>query len=132
VDTEDLTDPWKMKKKGHYFGTEINGKWWKRYRKDKMCARGSGEYWYDGRSFHFRRYLPKAPLVFDFGNLEGIKRGNWHAGQWSGGGTIVKLLWEKDGLRLSSGFLLSRNRLDTENIITEMEGLIQEASDRDS
>jgi hypothetical protein len=30
-------------KQGHYFGTEIDGKWWRRYRESGYSARGSGE-----------------------------------------------------------------------------------------
>mgnify|MGYP001567496802 CR=1 FL=1 len=32
-------------KKGNYLGTEIDEKWWKRYRSPGFFARGSGEFW---------------------------------------------------------------------------------------
>lgn len=35
---------------GHYLGTEIDEKWWRRYRKNKFLARGNGEYLY-GKGF---------------------------------------------------------------------------------
>ena len=41
------------RKAGHYFGTEIDDKWWKRYKKGKMLARGKGFYWYDKKKFIF-------------------------------------------------------------------------------
>ena len=49
------------KKKGHYIGTEINEKWWSRYRGEGFFARGNGEYWFDEDFFYFRRYLTKEP-----------------------------------------------------------------------
>ncbi len=49
------------KKKGHYIGTEINEKWWSRYREEGFFARGNGEYWFDEDFFYFRRYPTKEP-----------------------------------------------------------------------
>ena len=57
------------KNKRHYFGTEIDGKWWKRYTKNKLFARGAGEYWYDDNSFNFRRYLTQTPRVFHYQDI---------------------------------------------------------------
>jgi hypothetical protein len=113
-----------LKRKGHYFGTEINETWWKRYMKDKLFARGTGEYWYDGNAFKFRRYLTKTPIVLLFDNIIELKTGYWHAGRWGGRHSIIKFIWEKDGIRLSSGFLLSRHRESTENMIREFQGYI--------
>jgi hypothetical protein len=111
-----------LKRKGHYFGTEINETWWKRYMKDKFFARGTGEYWYDSHAFRFRRYLTKAPIVLPFDNVIELKTGYWHAGRWGRRNPIIKFIWEKDGIRLSSGFLLSRHRGTTENMISEFRG----------
>jgi hypothetical protein len=109
-----------IKRKGHYSGTEIDEKWWTRYRKDHMFARGAGEYWYDGDSFYFRRYLTKSPIAIKFSAIKAIKTGNWHAGRWAGGRQIVKILWEKEGINLSSGFILSESGIDTEDIMREL------------
>ena len=97
-----------IKRKGHYSGTEIDEKWWKRYKKDKMFARGAGEYWYDSDAFYFRRYLTKAPIVIHYNDIKEIKTGTWHGGQWAGGRKVIKLVWQKEDVSLSSGFILSK------------------------
>lgn len=95
------------KHKGHYLGTEINETWWKRYTKDKLFARGVGEYWYDDSAFYFRRYLTKAPIVLNYADIIELKTGHWHAGRWGAGRPILKFIWQRHGIRLSSGFLLA-------------------------
>ena len=108
------------KRKGSYFGTEINEQWWRRYVKDGMLARGAGEYWFDDRCFFFRRYLTRTPIVIDFDNLIAIKTGRWHAGRWAGGALLIKFIWQKEAVRLSSGFLLSGDRFDTETMVADL------------
>ena len=98
------------KRKGHYLGTEVNEKWWKRYRREKFFARGNGEYWFEDDALCFHRYLTKAPIKIRFQNIVDIKFGRWHAGRWCAGQEVVKIIWEKEGLRLSSGFLVSKKR----------------------
>lgn len=110
-----------MKRKGHYSGTEINEKWWKRYRKDGMFARGTGEYWYDSDSFYFMRYLTKTPMAIRLGDVKEIKAGRWHAGQWAGGRPIMKIIWQKGSLMLSSGFIVSKSRTEAEEIMRDLE-----------
>ena len=92
--------------------------------KDKLFARGTGEYWYDSHTFNFRRYLTKTSIVLQFKNIIELKTGNWHAGRWGGRHPIIKFIWEKDGVRLSSGFLLSRHRETTETMIREFQQYI--------
>ena len=117
-----------VKRKGQYFGTEIEEKWWRRYTKNKLFARGTGEYWYDKDSLDFRRYLTKTPIVFHFNDLTEIKTGCWHAGRWSGKQPIIKFIWNEDGKRLSSGFLLSGNRDETACMIKEFQEYISAAN----
>jgi len=117
-----------IKRKGHYFGTEINQIWWKRYMKDNMFARGTGEYWYDEHTFSFRRYLTKTAITFRYENIIELKTGNWHAGKWGGGRTIIKFVWEKEGVSLSSGFLLSKHKNVTEQILEELNKYINAAN----
>lgn len=108
------------RRKGHYFGTEIEGKWWKRYRRDGLFARGTGEFWFDGDALCFRRYLTKTPLVFRFGDIREVRTGRWHAGQWGMGRPVIKLIWEKEGMSLSSGFLLVNSDREAELLVTEI------------
>ena len=113
-----------IKRNGHYSGTEIDETWWKRYTKDKMFARGAGEYWYDSDAFYFRRYLTKTPIVIHFKDIREIKTGKWHSGQWAGGRNIIKLIWQKGDVTLSSGFVLSKSPHETENIKRELHNYI--------
>ena len=96
-------------KKGLYLGTEIIGKkWWKRYLKDKLFARGNGKYWFDDNGFSFLRYLTSTPIYIPFSEVIEIQLGTKHVGRWAMGNLIVKILWRKDDLVLSSGFLYQR------------------------
>lgn len=94
-------------RKGHYLGTVVDGKWWKRYRQDGWFARGSGEWWLEGGELHFRRFLTKRPLVLPLDRIRSVETGTWHAGQWAAGRTVIKLTWENEGRCLTAGFVLA-------------------------
>jgi hypothetical protein len=106
--------------KGRYLGTEIDEKWWKRYRKDKFFARGSGEYWFGDSGLYFRRYLTRHPIEIPFTKVIEVKMGKSHAGKWLLGSRVLKLIWEKDGMKLSSGFIVSRNQQETEAVMADL------------
>ncbi len=92
------------KKDGHYLGTEIDEKWWKRYTGNKLLARGNGEYWMEQDAFCFHRFFTKSDIRIRFKDIVDVKIGKWHSGRWHSGWPIVKIVWMKDGVRLSSGF----------------------------
>jgi hypothetical protein len=96
------------KSKGHYLGTAIDGKWWKRYMGKDFFARGNGEYWYDEQAFYFQCYLTRRPLVIPFQHVRAVQLGRSHCGRWACGAPVVKLIWQDEELSLSSGFVLSR------------------------
>ena len=77
------------KKRGHYLGTEINEKWWKRYTKNKMLARGNGVFSYNQDSIKFLRKLTTSPIEINFNEIVDIKTGKWHSGQWGAGRKII-------------------------------------------
>lgn len=114
-----------LKKAGAYLGTEIDATWWKRYRKDGFFARGNGEYWLEEGGFYFRRYLTKKVMVIPYNDIGEVKAGTWHAGQWRMGRPILKIVWLKDGLRLSSGFVVSRSFDETMHMKRELEDRIR-------
>jgi len=95
------------KNKGAYLGTEIEGIWWKRYTKDNLFARGNGEYWFDEKGLYFLRYFAKEPIFIPSGSIQEVKIGRWHSGRWAMGNPILKIIWVKDGINLSSGFIVS-------------------------
>ena len=113
-----------LKRVGAYLGTEIDEIWWKRYRKDGFFARGNGEYWFEDEDLYFRRYLTKKPIIIPYSRIETLQLGKWHAGQWRMGKPILKILWLKDGLRLSSGFVLSRSLDETLNLKADLENRV--------
>jgi hypothetical protein len=110
-----------QKKQGHYMGTETDSKWWRRYTKAPFFASGSGEYWYDEQTFYFRRYLTQNPLMIPFQGVRELQVGRWHCGTWAWGAPIVKLIWEKDGRSLSSGFVLSWHKSQAQQVIEDLE-----------
>ena len=116
--------------KGLYLGTEIVGRrWWKRYLKDKLFARGNGVYWFGDDGFYFLRYLTRRPIVIPFSDVLEIELGTKHAGRWAMGNLIVKIIWKKIGLILSSGFLVSKKREDARILKAELEKRIHKTEE---
>ena len=115
------------KRRGHYLGTEIDGKWWRRYSSDGLLARGNGEFWIDASALFFRRYLTKIPIVIPFGDVLDVNVGTWHAGRWAGGAPVVKIVWKKADNHLSSGFVFSRDARETEALVQEIRSHMQQA-----
>ncbi len=113
------------KRAGKYFGTEIDEKWWKRYRKGKMLARGNGTFVWKENAIHFLRQLTKTPIVIENNRIVDVKTGNWHAGQWGGGKVILKILWKKDNQLLNSGFSLSTENGGVEAVLSELRRTLQ-------
>ncbi len=112
------------KKDGYYFGTEINEKWWKRYKKDNFFARGNGEYWFEDNGLYFLKYLTKDPMFVPFESIVEIKTGKWHSGNWGANNTIIKIIWDNNGEILSSGFIFSKNKAEIEDIKNFLERMI--------
>ena len=110
---------------GKYFGTEIDEKWWKRYRQNKMLARGNGTLSYDEQSISFLRLLTKKPIVIEFENIAEIKIGKWHSGQWGAGKPIVKIIWQNDGLLLSSGFSISTESGTIDEFVSDLSNMLK-------
>ncbi len=105
------------KRRGHYLGTEIEERWWRRYTGEGLLARGIGEYWFEGSSLYFLRYLTQEPIVMDLRKALEVKVGKWHSGRWAGGSPVVKIVWRRNDVRLSSGFVLSKHARETEALV---------------
>ncbi|HHX43304.1 MAG TPA: hypothetical protein GX714_04865 [Chloroflexi bacterium] len=95
------------RRRGYYFGTVVNGAWWRRAYGDALFARGSGELWYDDEALFFRRYLTPTPLVIPFEQVTGLSIGRWHAGRWGLGRPVIKVHWRRGAQDLSSGFAVA-------------------------
>jgi hypothetical protein len=105
---------------GHYIGSAVEGKWWRRYLKAPFFAQGTGRYWYDEHAFYFHRSLTRDPLVIPFRSVRGIEVGYWHCGTWAWGAPIVKLVWEHDGHELSSGFVVARDNDQAQRVVEDL------------
>jgi len=101
-------------RRGHYLGTEVDERWWRRYAQEGFLARGTGTWWLDDEAFRFHRTLTRAPLAIAFADVLEVKLGRWHAGRWAGGAPVVKLVWARDGARLGSGFVIGRDPREAE------------------
>ena len=110
--------------KGHYLGTVIDEKWWKRYKKDKLFARGNGKYWFDETTFYFLRYLTKQPIQIPLRKIIRFEIGKSHAGRWLFRQIVLKIIWEKDGALLSSGFIVARDQQETEKLMAALKRLV--------
>ena len=89
--------------------------------------RGLGKYWTDERGFVFRRLLMQREIVIPFATMRAVKIGRWHAGTWGAGQPIVKIVWESDGRRLSSG-ILTTGRAEADRLRYALERGMQPAS----
>ena len=110
---------------GKYFGTEINEKWWRRYTKDRLLARGNGIFSYNQDQIRFLRTLTKIPIEIRFKEIIGFKTGKWHSGQWGAGRKIIKVIWKKNDQLLSSGFSIAINDTDLNKIILELNSILE-------
>ncbi len=94
-------------KRGNYFGTEIDGAWFRRFREDGFFARGNGKLWLDEGGLFFLRTLTKTPLEIPWREMTGVRLGKWHSGRWAAGRPVLKVDFQRRGRNLSAGFQLS-------------------------
>ncbi|MBW2701628.1 MAG: hypothetical protein JRF33_12500 [Deltaproteobacteria bacterium] len=115
------------KKKGNYFGTEIDRKWWKRFRKDGLFARGNGDFWMDEEGIRFHRKMTKTPFLLTWAELSGAELGRWHAGRWGGRRPLLKLDFERDGKILCAGFYLAADWVQMESLAKDLDAKIRKS-----
>ena len=87
---------------------------------------GNGVYWFSDDGFYFLRYLTRGPICIPFSDVVGTELGTKHAGRWAMGNLIVKIIWRKGELTLSSGFLVSKKGEDAMILKAELEKRIHE------
>lgn len=108
------------RKKGNYFGTEIDRSWYKRFRQDGFFARGNGELWLEEEGLFFLRLLTKKPLKVRWEEMTDVRLGKWHAGRWAAGRPVLKIDFRRDGRELSAGFLLSTSWAEMEAFANDL------------
>ena len=106
--------------RGSYFGTEIDGKWWRRYKGPGFFTRGTGEFWMSEEGLHFRRLLTDVPLSIRFDEITAVRLGTWHCGRWGHGRPVLKVDFVRDGRKLSAGFYLSADREEMERLVEDL------------
>lgn len=107
-------------KQGSYFGTEIAGKWWKRYREQGFFARGNGDFDLDATGISFHKKLTKEPLVVSWDEISSADLGKWHAGRWAMGRPILRVEFVRDHQKLCAGFHISRDWAAMETLASEI------------
>lgn len=112
---------------GGYLGTEMDGKWYRRYMAEGFFARGSGRWWFEEDAFCFRRKLLKTPMRIPFAAVTGVRVGSWHAGKWVLRPVAVKVDWELDGRALSSGFVFAKSHEGARQMAAHLEALASRA-----
>lgn len=105
---------------GSYHGTEMDGRWWRRYRGTGFFARGSGEFWTDEAGLHFRRALTQAPLSIAWDEIAALRLSRWHAGRWGCGRPILQVDFSRDGRALTAGFSLSGDWKQMEDFVADL------------
>ncbi len=107
-------------KTSNYYGTEVNGKWWRRYRGVAFFARGNGDFSMTEAGIEFRKTLTKRPLEIGWGEICAVEIGTWHAGRWGGRRQILKVVFERDGDRLSAGFAISKDDAAMQQLVDDL------------
>jgi hypothetical protein len=107
-------------KRDSYYGTEIDGKWWRRYRAPGFLARGNGELWQDAAGVHFRKALTRAPLSISWGEMTAVRLGKWHCGRPGYGRPLLKVDFRRAGLDLTAGFRLSGDPNGAEQLAADL------------
>jgi hypothetical protein len=102
-------------------GTELDEKWYRRYKKKGFFARGLGDWWIENNIFRFHRIMLKKDLEIPLARVRAIELGRWHGGQWAGRKRVLKFIWEHEGRRLSSGFVLTRSSADAARLREKLE-----------
>jgi len=103
--------------KGVYLGTDIVEHWWSRLPKTEICPRSRGTWWYDERGFYFQRHLTEHPIFIPVKSIIRMQLGKRHAGTWVITSHILKIFWNQDNLKLSSGFIISKSRSEAVRLI---------------
>jgi len=109
-----------QKKRGHYLGTEIDHKWWRRYSKEGFYTRGSGEYWINDGFLFFQHHSKQTPIRLPLRNIVEIVYCPSKRKTRSDGTPLIKLIWQKEGKWLSSVFALYGSPEETSGLLASL------------
>ena len=105
------------KNRGQYLGTEIDHKWWRRYSKGGFFTRGKGEYWVKDGFLFFQHKTRQNPIRLPLQDIVEIILYPCRQRFRLGNKSVIKLVWQKDGRWLSSGFALSGDSEETSGLM---------------
>ena len=108
------------KKSGHYLGTRIEHKWWRRYTEEGFMTRGNGEYWIADGSLFFQHRARQDPIHLPLCDIVEVALSPCKERAPNIGRPVVHLTWKKDGRWLSSGFILSSSAEETSNLLVHL------------
>ncbi|MEA2001633.1 MAG: hypothetical protein U9N84_07080 [Actinomycetota bacterium] len=114
---------------GSYYGTEVDGKWWKRYRGKGFFTRGGGDYWMDETGFHFRKMLTATPFTIGWDEMVSVRIGKSHAGRWGFGRPLLTIEFSSDARPLCAGFYLTSEWSQMEQIAGDISTKLSHLSD---
>lgn len=117
------------KRRGNYFGTEVDHRWYKRFWRDGMFARGNGVFWIGEPGLFFLRTLTSRPIRILWTEMTGAGLGTWHAGRWAAGRPILKIEFRRHDLDLCAGFLLSADWGETRSLANDLQRRIEMLAD---
>jgi hypothetical protein len=107
-----------QKKRGQYLGTEIDHKWWQRYSEEGFFTRGTGEYWIKDGTFYFQHQVRQKPIKLPLQDIVEIALHPCNRRTKIGVMQIIELVWQKDGLWLSSSFALPGSIDEVNGLLT--------------
>ncbi len=94
-------------KVGLYVGTEVEGRWWRRYTGGASLRGATAAC---GRTGGPSRYLTADALHSTWSLVHSIQSGAFHSGRWAWGLPIIKVHWKANDESLSFGFMVAGNR----------------------
>ncbi|HDT15401.1 MAG TPA: hypothetical protein ENN55_04245 [Firmicutes bacterium] len=112
---------------GSYAGTEAGGKWYSSYTDENFGASFTGLFYADESIIYFKKENSERVLKIPLRSVRRIEKGKLHAGKWLFNSTIVKIVWEKNGMELSSGFVFSRREFETQLAMQEIKNAVEDA-----
>lgn len=98
-------------------GTETDDSGPRRQTRDKPLTRGLGECWLENGVLCFRRLLSRSRIEIPLRDVYDLRISTCRSGRWAGKAPVVNVVWRRDGHQLSSAFVFSADRAETEAVV---------------
>jgi len=109
-----------QKKRAQYLGTRIAHKWWRRYCQGGFFIHGIGEYWIKDGSLFFKHRTRQEPISLPIRDIVGIILCSRKRRIWGDVVPVIKLVWRKDNVWLSSDFAFPGNSNETNHMVASL------------